>query len=210
MAAVKGVKAPKQVGKKAKRPPSDLSLDERIAKALNHPLRTQILVALNEGVGSPRELVPVVGASLPTVSYHVRVLHKYGCIEIVNQEQVRGAVKTRYRATTRMLLDRENWDQLSRETRNGISMSAVGEVIDRASSAIEADTFDKRTDRSVITLKFDADEQAWSEAMDIIRDAYERLSDVEAEAANRSGEKFRVTVSMLGYESPADKATAPE
>jgi DNA-binding transcriptional ArsR family regulator len=204
MAAIKGAKSAKRVGRKAQRPAADLSLDERIAKALNHPLRTQILVILNERVGSPRELVPLVGAPLPTVAYHVRVLLKYGCIEVVNQEQVRGALKTRYRATTRMLLDRENWDQLSKETRNGISMSAVGEVIDRASDAIEADTFDSRTDRAVITLKFDADERAWSDAMDIIRDAYERLSEVETEAANRSGEKFRVTVSMLGYESPTE------
>lgn len=107
-----------------------------------------------------------------------------------------------------MLLDGENWDRLSKETRSGISSNAVGEVIDRATAAIEADTFDKRTDRAVITLRFDADESAWQQANEIVRDAWERLSAVEADAANRQGDKFRMTVSMRTYESPEDNLAA--
>lgn len=188
----------------AKESGQEPTLDERIAKALNHPLRTQILTHLNERAMSARELVPLLGERLPNVAYHCRELLKYECIEVVSKEQIRGAMKTRYRATTRMLLDRDNWDRLSKETRNGISISAVGEVVDRATKAIEADTFDKRTERSVITLKMDVDEQAWLEANEIVREAYERLSEVEVQTANRAGDKFRVTVSMLAYESPEE------
>jgi DNA-binding transcriptional ArsR family regulator len=195
---------PKKEGDRDRVDPKTLSLDERIAKALNHPMRTEILAMLaDRGPLSPRELSDLVDDwSLSNVSYHTRELRKFGCIEVADREQVRGAMKTRYRAITRMLLDRENWDRLDIETRNGISLNAVREVIDRAAGAIEADTFDKRTDRAVITMKMDGDEQAWSEATEIVREAYERLSEVEAEAANRSGEKFRMTVSLLAYESP--------
>ncbi len=145
----------------AKRKQRELSLDEQFAKALNHPLRTQILVRLQERPMAPVELEKVMGEKLTNVAYHCRVLLKYKCVEVAGKQQVRGAMKTKYRATTRMLLDRENWDRLSPETRNGISINAVGEVVDRATQAIEADTFDKRTERSVITLKFDADEPTW-------------------------------------------------
>ncbi len=199
MAAAKGKKTRKEAG-------GHPTLEQRFAKALNHPMRTQILTHLNDRPLSPVDLVPILGAKLSNISYHCRVLLKYQCIEVVDQTQVRGAMKTRYRATTRMILDRDHWDRLSRETRNGISMSAVGEVIDRATKAIEADTFDKRTDRWVMTLKMDADERAWGEVNDIVREAYERISEVESQTASRRGEKFRVTVSMLSYESPSEPA----
>jgi DNA-binding transcriptional ArsR family regulator len=202
MVAAKRKKARKKAG-------NEPTLEQRFAKALNHPMRTQILTHLNDRPLSPVELVPILDDKLSNISYHCRVLLKNECIEVVDKEQVRGALKTRYRATTRMLLDRDNWDRLSKETRNGISMSAVGEVIDRATKAIEADTFDNRSERSVITLKMDADEQAWLELNDILREAWGRCSEVESQVANRRGEKFRVTVSILSYESPEDKAAVP-
>lgn len=201
MAAVKAGRAKKTPSNRLD--PAELSLDERIAKVLNHPMRTEILAMLGDGAKSPKELAQAVdGWKLSNVSYHCRELYRFDCVEIAGQEQIRGALKTKYRATTRMLLDRDNWDRLDVETRNGISINAVGEVIDRATNAIEGDTFDKRTDRAVVTLKMDADEQAWAEASQIVREAYERLSEVEAKVANRSGDKFRVTVSLLAYESP--------
>lgn len=187
----------------------ELTLDERIAKALNHKTRTQILAHLHDkGAMAPVELEEIMDEVLTNIAYHCRVLRKYGCIEVAQRKQVRGATRTRYRAITRMLLDRDNWDRLSKETRNAISMSAVGEVINRASNAIEADTFDKRTERAVITLKMDADEEGWLEIGDIVRDTYERLTNVEGEAASRPGPKFRVTVSLLAYESPQEKRAA--
>lgn len=205
-------RAPKAIPKRKNRkrqPAKKLTLDQEIAKALSHPWRTQILTYLGDRAMSPAELEPFFGkGSLSNVAYHCRVLEKYNCIEAAGQEQVRGAMKTKYRAVTRMLLDGENWDRLSKETRSGISSNAVGEVIDRATAAIEADTFDKRTDRAVITLRFDADESAWQQANEIVRDAWERLSAVEADAANRQGDKFRMTVSMRTYESPEDNLAA--
>lgn len=143
---------------------------------------------------------------LSGVSYHTRELLKLDCIEVVGKEQIRGALKTKYRATTKMLLDTEHWNKLTKETRTGISINAVNEVIERASDAIAKGTFDKRKDRSVISLKMDVDEQAWDEINEIVRDAYERVCAVESQAANRKGTKFRATVSLLSYESPQDEA----
>jgi DNA-binding transcriptional ArsR family regulator len=180
-------------------------LDKRIARALNHPLRARLLTILNERCASPKELSDMVEADLSNVSYHVSQLLKFDCIEVVRKEQVRGAIKTKYRASTRMLLDDETWVKLTKETRNGISLNAVSEVIERASKAIERGTFDKRPDRHVITLKMDVDEQGWSDVASAVAQSYERLSDVEGESANRTPDpkqRFRVTVSLLSYESP--------
>ncbi|MFN8217323.1 MAG: helix-turn-helix domain-containing protein [Solirubrobacterales bacterium] len=182
------------------------SLDARLAKALNHPVRTEIIAILSDRAASPSELAETLDMELSNVSYHVRTLHELDCLEVVDRTQVRGAMKTRYRATTRMLLDTDHWSRLGKETRAGISINAVNEVIDRATQAILAGSLDERTDRAVITLKLDADERLWSEAQTIVREAYERLCELEAEGANRRGpgsETFRMTVSLLAYESPS-------
>jgi DNA-binding transcriptional ArsR family regulator len=179
-------------------------LDERLARAMAHPTRAKVLSALSERTASPKELEGVLGIPLSNLAYHCRELLKFGCIEVVDREQVRGAMKTRYRATTRMLLDKENWERLSKETRGGVSVAAIEEVIERATKAVEADTFDSRVDRSIITLKLDVDEETWQKVNEVVREAYERIGELEAEAANSEEEKFRMTVSLLAYESPRD------
>jgi hypothetical protein len=51
----------------------------------------------------------------------------------------------------------------------------------------------------------DVDEQAWRDANDTVRTAFERLTEIEEEAANRKSEgakTFRMTASLLTYQSP--------
>jgi DNA-binding transcriptional ArsR family regulator len=180
-------------------------LDKRLAKALSHPLRTEIIAILSDRCASPRELADMLGEELSNVSYHTNELFKLECIEIVRQERVRGAVKTTYRATTRMLLDHEDWDRLSRGTRTGISINALNEVFHRASDAVEQGTIDKRKSRIIATRKMDVDEQAWLDANEAVRTAFDRLGEIEEEAANRKAEgakTFRMTASLLTYQSP--------
>jgi DNA-binding transcriptional ArsR family regulator len=180
----------------------EVKIDARLARALNHPTRARILAILNERSASPVELSELLDIELSSVSYHARELLKLDCIEVVKREQVRGAMKTTYRASARMLLDDDTWRKLSKETRGGISAAAVGEVIDRAFRAIEEGTFDGREDRHVITLKMNVDEEGWSEISEIIADAYRRVSDVEAKQADGNDKPIRMTVSLLSYESP--------
>lgn len=183
--------------------------DSQLARALRHPTRVRILAALNDRVASPKELELILGLPMTHLSYHCRELLRFGCVEVAKTEQVRGAVKTSYRAIARMVLDDEQWAGLDPKARQAISLAAVGEVVERASTAIEADTFDKRLDRYAVTFKFDADELAWSEIVQIVEDAYRQIADVETEAAARDTEKFRTTISLLSYESPEEKPEKP-
>jgi DNA-binding transcriptional ArsR family regulator len=196
--------------KKNKRPKTGRvpRLDKRIARALNHPLRTEIIAILNDHCASPREMADMLGEELSNVSYHTKELLKLECIEVVDRQQVRGALKTRYRATTRMLLDTPDWERLDKTVRTGISINAVNEVTHRAFDAVEAGTFDSRTDRTIITMKMDVDDQGWLDANEALRAAYERLDEVEIEVASRKAKgapTFRMTASLLGYESPRDE-----
>src|SRR3954462_14032910 len=86
--------------------------ETRIAKALAHPLRARILQRLGERIASPGELAVELGASLGVVSYHVRALHDYDCVELVRTEPRRGALQHFSRATARPNLDEDQWRTL--------------------------------------------------------------------------------------------------
>lgn len=185
-------------------------LGQRLAKAFAHPLRAEVLTMLNEQPGSAKDIVDRLEekgeeANLNLIAYHIRVLHKLKCVEAIHTEQIRGATKTVYRGTTRMLLDDGVWSNLPRENRVGISAGAIGETAERAQHALEEGTFDNRKDRAIINLKVSLDEQGWKEVLAIVREAYERCEEVEPEAINRTpdpGERFNATISLLAYESP--------
>jgi DNA-binding transcriptional ArsR family regulator len=83
--------------------------DPRYVKAMSHPLRVRILALLDERTASPVELAGWLGATLGTVSYHVRTLERIGLIELVRQTRVRGAVEHHYRAKARPRVSDEAW-----------------------------------------------------------------------------------------------------
>jgi DNA-binding transcriptional ArsR family regulator len=72
--------------------------DPKLAKALAHPLRAQILERLERHTASPSELADELAAPLGNVSYHVRILADAGLIELVRTTRRRGATEHHYRA----------------------------------------------------------------------------------------------------------------
>src|SRR5262249_46938477 len=87
-------------------------VDQRLVKALAHPLRVEILTILNERMASPNELSKELEEGLSQVSYHVKVLKDFECIEMVKTEPRRGAVEHYYRATSRAYLTDPDWRSL--------------------------------------------------------------------------------------------------
>jgi len=103
--------------KKPKKPKKE-NVEQLVAKAFAHPLRVQILVVLNERTSSPNLLSKELGKSLNVVAYHVRVLEKYKCVELVDTKQRRGATEHFYKATRRQFLtpmevDEQGWKDVA-------------------------------------------------------------------------------------------------
>lgn len=71
-----------------------------LAKAQAHPMRVAIIALMGDKKQmSPMQLSTALDESLNLVAYHVRVLEKYGCVELVDTEQRRGATEHFYRST---------------------------------------------------------------------------------------------------------------
>jgi len=96
------------------------AIDERLVRALSHPLRVQILEILSERVASPNDLSAELGVELTHVAYHTRTLDRCGCLELVDTAQRRGATEHFYRAAARtglrripLDLDEQGWDEVA-------------------------------------------------------------------------------------------------
>jgi DNA-binding transcriptional ArsR family regulator len=186
-----------------------------MAKALAHPLRVQLLTALNDGVASPNELAKKLNEPLTNVSYHVRMLHDLGCIELVDTAPRRGALEHYYRAIVRPFFADRDWKKLPKNTRGSISDMALSLVWDDTVEAIKTGIFDEREDRHLSRSPLCVDEQGWKDMNDLLSETLDRAMQIQADSAGRvakgGGDNFSATVVMMSYPTPksAKKSTAP-
>lgn len=81
------------------------SIDPRLAKALSNEVRARALSLIAEGPKSPKAIAANLGLDVRGVAYHVRVLKKLDCIELVETRPQRGAIEHVYRAADWVLGD---------------------------------------------------------------------------------------------------------
>lgn len=160
-----------------------LRTDERLHKALSHPLRQKILVKLNERAASPSDLAEELGESVGNVAYHVRMLLELDTIELVRTEQVRGTVEHFYRATDRPFLDDEHWARLPLSVRRQFTDLTLQGLWEHVAEAAEAGGFDD-DDVHVSWTTLDLDEEGRENVARILAQA---LEDVLAEHAASAG-----------------------
>jgi predicted ArsR family transcriptional regulator len=189
-------------------------VEQVVAKAFAHPLRVQILIILNEKVASPNMLANQLDQSLNLVAYHVRVLEKYDCIELVDTKQRRGATEHFYRATRRQFLTDSEWARLPKSLRPGLSGAMLKSAFDDVEEALDKSTFDELEDRHLSRTPMVVDKQGWKEAADLLATTLDRLIEIQSEAAARLGasdEKgMHSKVLMLHFKSPNPDAEEDE
>jgi DNA-binding transcriptional ArsR family regulator len=182
------------------------TLDQRLVRALGHPVRVQSLAILNERVASPNEISKELGQTVGHVSYHIKVLKECDCIELVDTAPRRGAMEHYYRATTRAFLDAEEWAALPSSIRPGMSAGMLKTVFDDASAALLSGTFDKREDRHLSWTPMLLDEQGWDELKAGLAEMQERVFEIQSASAGRlaAGDAPGIPVSaaMMAFEAP--------
>ncbi len=187
-------------------------VEQIVAKAFAHPLRVQILIILNERVASPNLLSQELEQSLNLVAYHVRVLEKYDCIELVDTKQRRGATEHFYRATRRQFLSDSEWARMPEALRPGLSGAMLKAIFDDIEEAVTKDSFDAIEDRHLSRTPMVVDQQGWNETASLLSDTLDQLLAIQAEASERisKGEDpgFLAKVHMLHFKSPEAEADA--
>jgi DNA-binding transcriptional ArsR family regulator len=190
---------------------NDSAVDMRLVKALSHPVRARALAILNERVASPKEIAEELDGDVGNVGYHVKTLYELGCIELVNEIPRRGATEHFYRGTTRSFLNDDHFERLYPDAKDGVTVAGLKMINDTSREALQAKTFNARSDRHLSCTPVSVDEEGWGELTVLLAETLEGVLEIQARSAGRQAEKatetLRATVSILGFESP--RATDP-
>lgn len=193
------------------KPRSDIS-DPRVIKALTHPLRVQILRALEERTASPSELADEIGAPLGNVSYHVRQLHGLGLIKLVKKTPRRGAIEHHYKALVQPPISEEAWaDQpdVVRESVVGASLGQLGEAVNAAAAGGGF----KRPEAQLVREELALDEKGFKDIAKELNRSLERVAKIREDAAKRiekGGEAHSGNVVMMLFEAGAANGGSPK
>jgi hypothetical protein len=189
---------------------------DSICAVLQHPIRPRILEVLNEVPKSgkqyveegllPAEYYESYDQALSLVAYHFRELAKHGCIELIDTHARRGGTEKIYRGVVRLFFTDEEFEAMPQATRRGLSRTTVQGMIARMDSALQADTFDSRTDRHLTWMPMSVDPRGWDEAMAAMAACFGKLEQIREDSRDRLAgscdEVIPMTVGIVGFESP--------
>lgn len=192
------------VSKKRKSKADQEELSTRVIRAISHPLRLRALNALNERVASPNELALELGTKVNLIAYHIRVLAKDGCIELVDTKQRRGATEHFYRATRRAEFEDHEWMMIPRTLREEIDIESITAMADDLRGSLEAGRFEARGDRHWSHTPGAVDEQGWGQVRDLLRETQDRYMEILGASQSRMAESredaIRLVVTLQSFE----------
>ncbi len=203
-----------QVNSKIRRPGQrSKSIDERVAYALGHRIRIEILRLLIERAHTADEIADLIGESRQNVHHHLKELLDGGMIEIAKVEKKRNADLHYYRAPgTGESFDREALETMTPEERQGFAGLIVQHSTAEAIAALAAG---KLSDDSRVCLMwnwFNLDTRGREELFEEQERFWKRVEEIEGESTNRrarSGEDAKpYIVAAWGYERARPPANA--
>lgn len=182
-------------------------IDPRLAAAISHSLRVEILIECSRAPISPVEFFRRHGGTLTTVAYHFRRLKELDCLTVVDEVPRRGAHEHIYALTRRALLTDDDFAMLPPNIRGGFEAMIFAPFAERVEEAFQAQTLDRQPNHHLTWSPLRLDKEGFDRIMEKLGDVFEYLS-VEQVAANerlaRSGEQpIHTTLAMFGFESPA-------
>ena len=186
------------------------TIDQRLIRALAHPLRIRILEILTERVASPVYLSEELETGLSHVAYHTRTLEKCGCLQLVDTAQRRGATEHFYKAEPHAFIGDRIWRRVPRALLGGISGATLQSFMDRAVAALEAGTIDRREDTTLYWMPVRLDEEGWNKVTATMEKTVNKVLEVETECRERLLERkdsgaISAIVGVASFETPGSR-----
>lgn len=206
-------RAPRKTKKKSgkKQDPKELSLNQRLIKALAHPLRVKLLAYLNDREWSPNELSEELNEGLSQVSYHIKVLRDLEMIEMTKTKPVRGAVEHYYRAVERAYIPRWMAKLIPRSGNEIIGSDILKAIEEDLVASVESGKFYEREDTHASYTPVTLDGIGCEEADEVAIKAIKEILEIQGKSANRrakgegDGECIPVSAGFLVFGSVLDE-----
>ncbi len=182
----------------------------QIAKVLADPLALQIISEANLREMSASQFRDEFGGGAASdLDRRFKRLTSAGWLEITSVKtggSRRGAKEYFYRAPQPAIPDKKAWFAAPMKTRETITWRSFAQLRENAIDAIEAGTFDARSDRHLTWSLLRLDQRGWDQILCIVDAASKALKGEEQHARDRmasSGERpIPALVALTAFESP--------
>jgi DNA-binding transcriptional ArsR family regulator len=186
------------------------SIEEVVAYALGHRIRVQVLAILNEGTYSPDALARIIDEPLNKVSHHIKELVDAGSIELARVEKVRNADQHFYRAVEMPFYSDEEVAAMPPQQQQISAGLILQYMFAEAMAALWAGKMQNDPRIWLAWRWFNVDEQGRHDIADEQQRSWDRMREIEAEAANRRAETGEEAVSIIVADMGFERArTAP-
>ena len=189
----------------------EASLLQRLAVVYADPLRLKIITELYMREMSPKQFRETYGGGTAArVDRHFKKLALHGWLRLVRKEsggKRRGATEHFYRAISLPIFDYDTWCELPQTLKVEFSWRVFEQYAERVKEALEAGTFDSRTDRHLSWTPLGLDELGRGRviaAVDALFESiFEEQSDTKLRIAKSNEEPLLATVGLTAFESPS-------
>ena len=187
-------------------------VDQRMVRALAHPLRVEILRQLEEGPSSPKQLADRIDEALGNVSYHVKVLLTCECVELSHTIPRRGAVEHFYKLRAGGTIGSRIWSEVPPALRTHYAGNSLATFTERAIEALDSGTAESREGSGLTWLPLTVDEPGWKELRRVLGNVETRFRAVADKSAERMEETesgIQVIVAVAAFELGSEKDVDP-
>lgn len=190
-------------------------VNPRLASAMTHPTRLRALRVLTEREATPREIAEEIGEPLNNVAYHIKVLTRLGCIELVSVNQTQGGrvAEHVYRGTQRPYFDEGAWDQLDETEKLNVISAIMHHISEDVATSMVHGTFYEHDDTHLSRTPMVVDDEGWKEVIEVLDGALEELMAIQGRINERRADPSEtklVKVAIIHFESPPIERKAPE
>lgn len=189
------------------------SVEEAVSYAVGHRVRIEVLAALHEGPASAKDLSKIVGQPLSNVTHHVEELLASGSIEIARTETVGNITQNFYCVVKLPLYSSEDFAAMTPAERQATCGLVLQASMAEALASLWAGKLNNDARVMLAWNRINLDEQGREDLADEQDRSWERMQEIEAEAANRrseSGEPATTyVITSLGFERSRSSAPAP-
>ncbi len=177
---------------------------------MSHPLRAEAFRLIRDrGPLSPAEVARILEAELTDVSYHVRKLREFSCVEEVQNRQVRGAIEHFYRATEQHMIDTEEWDELAElepQMAETLTDECMQGIVDDFTASRRASIVALDEEFWIVRTPLVLDPEGVQEALEASAEYEDRMTEIAARSAERrleqGTEEIPVSSSAVLFKMP--------
>jgi hypothetical protein len=198
-------------------PDSAAPLARRVSKVFADEVSLRIVAETNlREMSAPQFHEEIGGAPVESIRRRFKMLVETGWLSKVGEKsggRRRGAVELFYRATRPAIFDNAAWAEVPDSVKATYSWRTFEQLSDRVREAIDAGTFEARTDNHLSWSLLRLDQQGWENVAAAVGALFELAFEAEEKAKLRMSSSdegaIATTLALAAFESPKDSVKAP-